>query len=101
MAEVCRGTSLLKKGMAECEQDTRIELKVPQDIMVVKPEQVCSPVVPREPAPGFTAEAVFKGNLQDIHLFDYEGQWLVLLFTPLSDSLEVGALTFQYTYSSG
>lgn len=89
MAEVCRGTSLLKKGVADNEQSSFVEPKAPQEVVVVKTEQACCPVVPREPAPGFTAEAVFKGNLQDVHLFDYEGQWVALLFTPLSDPLEV------------
>lgn len=35
------------------------------------------------PAPDFTAEAVVAGELDEIKLSDYRGQWVVLFFYPL------------------
>ncbi|GMH45849.1 hypothetical protein BSKO_13812 [Bryopsis sp. KO-2023] len=88
MAEVRRCSSLLKK--LPIKEAQNVESKI--ELVPAMPQEEAPPevgkLVPRHPAPNFCAQAVLGGKIQEVSLLDYEGKWLVLLFSPLGDPIE-------------
>ncbi|GMH45851.1 hypothetical protein BSKO_13814 [Bryopsis sp. KO-2023] len=96
MAEVRRCSNLLKKfpyhdKEPKREQETEIEKETA--VVEEQKQQRSWQVVPRQPSPNFVAQAVFKGSLKEVSLSDYGGRWLVLLFSPLGETIEKDQLS--------